>query len=207
MRPALSRSLGLLLTLSTLMLSACGLGRTQPSSYHILNTGLEPVSMITRVTGPRVAVGPITLPSYLDRTPIFVRPVHAPDATEVQIHEFALWGEPLLDGVNRLVCDALSRRLSPTQGLAFPLHATIPSTYRLSVDVARFDGAPGGSVTLEAGWTLADPHGNVYTMGRFVQSAPCGPELHDMIRAQSLLLDQFGENLTTEILATEKRKK
>lgn len=192
------------LLLCVLLLSGCGLGRTQPSTFHVLNTGLEPVPVVTRITGPRVAVGPVTLPGYLDRNPIFVRPADNPAATEVQIREFALWSEPLTDGVARVICESLSRRLGPSDGMAFPLHAAIPPTWRLSIDVARLDGAPGSMVTLEAGWTLSTALGDVFAMGRFVRSAPCGPELADMIRVQSLLLEQFGEALSAEVLASEK---
>lgn len=192
------------LLLLVLLLGGCGLGRTQPSTFHVLNTGLEPAAAVTRITGPRVAVGPVTLPAYLDRNPIFVRQADNPAATEVQIHEFALWSEPLTDGVARVICETLSRHLGPADGMAFPLHAAIPPTWRLTIDVARLDGAPNSSITLEAGWTLSTALGDVFAMGRFVQSAPCGPELADMIRAQSLLLNQFGEALSTEILAAER---
>lgn len=201
----LSVSLCVLSLTALTLLSGCGVvGRTPPSTYYVLNAGTEPELVNIRVTGPRVAVGPLTLPGYLDRTAILVRPSGDPASPQVEIRELSVWSEPLGDGMVRLLCDGLSRRLKAHDGLAFPLQASIPATWRLSVDVARFDGALGGAVVLDVGWTLATSLGEVQAMGRFSRSIAAGQDMADMVLAQSRLLDQFSEVLAEEIMQAEK---
>ena len=60
------------------------------------------------------------------------------------------------------------------------------------MDIARFDGAPNGSVILDAGWSLVNESGEELKSGRFVQHAPAGPDIPSMVQAQSALLAQFG---------------
>lgn len=186
-----------------LLLAGCGLGRSPVPTYYALGSPVPLKIESGRLTGPRVAVGPLTLPGYLDRNALFTRSAQNPEIPEVLIREQAQWSEPLTDGVVRVLCAGISRRLSNQDGMAFPLHAAIPATWRLSVDMTRFDGAPGGEVTLETGWTLATALGDVFYMGRHTDTIPCGPELADMVNAQSTLLDRFAEALTKEILAAE----
>lgn len=186
-----------------LPLAACGFGRSPAPTYYTLGATLPPKIESVRLSGPRVAVGPLTLPGYLDRNALFMRSTQDPAAPEVVIRDLAQWSEPLSDGVVRVLCAGISRRLSTQDGMAFPLHAAIPATWRLSVDMTRFDGAPGGEVTLESGWTLATALGDVFAMGRHSDTIPCGPEIADMVNAQNVLLDRFSEALTKEIVAAE----
>lgn len=194
----------LLLCVLCLPLTACGLGRSPAPTYYALSA-VAPLKIDNvKLSGPRVAVGPLTLPSYLDRNALFTRSAQNPAAPEVSIREQSQWSEPLNDGVIRVLCAGISYRLNAHEGMAFPLQAAIPSTWRLSLDMTRFDGAPGGDVTLEAGWTLATALGDVFAMGRYTDTLTSGPDIAHMISTQSMLLDRFSQALATEILAAEK---
>lgn len=195
-----------------LLLSACGLGRTPPPDYYVLTVGAEPLPGDTTLDGPRVALGPLTLPGYLDRNALIL---HSSGKTQADVVEQAAWSEPIADGVSRVLCDSLSRRLRPTQGMAFPLRAAIPASWRVSVDMSRLDGEPGGTATLEAGWTLtavsSPVSGNagdheVVAMGHFVDTMPAGETLSSFVFAQSQLLDRFGAALAREVLRAEAKK-
>lgn len=193
-----------------LLLSACGLGRTPPTDYYALTTQSDMETTAMALHGPRVAVGPLTLPGYLDRNALIL---HSPGSPQARVKEQAVWSEPIVDGVSRVLCDSLTRRLKPSQGMAFPLRAAIPATWRIAVDVNRLDGAPDGVVILEASWTLIPAHGNttlesdVVAMGRFVDSTPAGSTLDAFVLAQSQLLERFGAVLAGEILSAEAKKK
>ena len=141
------------------------------------------------VSGPRVAIGPVTIPGYLDRPQIFVRDGNQ---VKVRLEEFNHWSEPFGEGVTRVLCDAVSASLAPRKGLAFPMRSPQQPQWRIAVDIARFDGSPGGDVVLDAGWTLVNEIGDEIRSGRFVQRAAAGPDITSMVRAHSVLLAQFG---------------
>jgi Uncharacterized protein conserved in bacteria len=145
-----------------------------------------------KISGPRVAIGPVAIPGYLDRPQLFLR-----DGNDVKVElaEFNHWSEPFGEGVIRVLCDAVSASLAPRKGLASPIRSQQPFQWRIAVDIARFDGAPNGNVILDAGWSLVNENGEELNSGRFVQRAPAGPDIPSMVQAQSTLLAQFGAML------------
>lgn len=174
-----------------LSLAGCAnLGRSPESAYFVLASSSAPAltSEQAQLGEPRVAVGPVTLPGYLDRTQLFIRQGNAVD---VRVAEFHLWGEPLGEGITRVLCESMSTALAP-QGAVFPLRATVPSTWQVAVELYRFEGAPGFPVILDAGWTLYTSIGEVVRQGRFVETRNAGPEIADMVRAQSELISRLG---------------
>ena len=137
-----------------------------------------------KISGPRVAIGPVSIPGYLDRPQLFLR-----DGNDVKVElaEFNHWSEPFGEGVTRVLCDAVSASLTPRKGLASPMRSQQPFLWRIAVDIARFDGTPNGSVILDAGWSLVNESGEELKSGRFVQHAPAGPDIPSMVQAQRSL--------------------
>ena len=184
--PALLALFGLLAA------SGCSpFGRSPRPDFYVLSSpaenAVEPGH--EAVAGPRVAIGPVTIPAYLDRPQIFLR-----DDNQVKVHleEFNQWSEPFGDGVTRVLCEAVSASLAPRKGLAFPMRSPQQAQWRIAVDIARFDGAPNGDVVLDAGWSLVNGLGEELRSGRFVQRAPAGPDITSLVQAHSALLAQFG---------------
>lgn len=190
----ISRPLALLATLAMLATGGCSLGRSPRPNFYMLSSPVE--STIPpgqeKLTGPRIAIGPISIPGYLDRPQLFLR---SGNSVQVELAEFNQWSEPMAEGITRVVCDAVSASLAPRKGMAFPMRSSQPAQARISIDIARFDGAPNGTVLLDAGWTLINEHGDEVRSGRFVQQAAAGPDISSMVRAQSALLAQFGTAL------------
>ena len=193
--PLIGLSASLLLALLALagLLTAggCSLGRSPRPDFYMLSSPVENVvqSGKEKISGPRVAIGPVSIPGYLDRPQLFLR-----DGNDVKVElaEFNHWSEPFGEGVTRVLCDAVSASLTPRKGLASPMRSQQPFQWRIAVDIARFDGAPNGSVILDAGWSLVNESGEELKSGRFVQHAPAGPDIPSMVQAQSALLAQFG---------------
>ena len=88
-----------------------------------------------KISGPRVAIGPVSIPGYLDRPQLFLR-----DGNDVKVElaEFNHWSEPFGEGVTRVLCDAVSASLTPRKGLASPMRSQQPFQWRIAVDIARF---------------------------------------------------------------------
>ncbi len=188
------------LLLGMLLLAGCALtsGRSPEAHYYVMalpqDVARTPSSR--DITGLRVGVGPISLPGYLDQRRIFIRQANA---TDVTLAEYDLWGESLQDGVSRLLVEDLSARLASAGGMALPLRAGNACDWRVSVDVTRFDGAPGNDVTLDAGWSLATGDGEVVREGHFLSTAQAAPGIDGLVRAHGELLSRLGGELAAAL--------
>lgn len=103
-----------------------------------------------------VRVGPVSIPSTPDRRQIVTRN----GRNGIEIAEFERWGGTLDDEIMRLLVHELSARLSDrgiavVQWRSFTL-AEAPTVYRIPLSVERFDGVLGGTVVLNATWTLVE---------------------------------------------------
>lgn len=189
------KTASLFLCLLLVLVGACSpLGRSPRPDFYMLSSPAEAHLSYEQslMTGPRVSIGPVTIPGYLDRPQLFIR---KDNNVTVQLEEFNQWSEPLGSGITRVLCDAITMRLHSRNGMAFPLRAALQSQWRISVDIGRLDGAPGEEVVLDAIWSLNDEQGNTLRSGRFVRSAPAGNDLSSMVETYSALLAQFGSEL------------
>ncbi len=188
------KTVAFLFCLAILVGGCSSLGRSPRPDFYMLSSPAE--SHVSqehiRLTGPRVAIGPVTIPGYLDRPQLFVRKTN--DVT-VLLEEFNQWSEPLGSGITRVLCDVITMRLQPRNGMAFPLRAAFQPQWRVSVDIGRLDGAPGEEVILDALWSLNDEQGNTVRSGRFIRRAPAGNDLTSMVEAYSKLLAGFGDEI------------
>ena len=174
------------------LLGGCGsIGRSPDPNFYLLSSP-EVNQVRGEVTGPRVSVGPVILPGYLDRMEILVR---SENGVNTRPEKFELWSEQLDDGIERVLCAAISRRLQPRNGHAFPMRAPLHPQWRISMEVSRMDGAPGETVVLECAWALTDKAGNLIESGRFAGSRSAGDSVASMVEAYSELLVQLGDEL------------
>jgi len=101
-----------------------------------------------------VRVGPVAIPSYLDRQQIVTRS----GSNEVVISEYERWGGTLDDEITRLLVNDIAVRLAPKGISVVPWRsislAEAPTLYRIPVGIDRFDGAPGETVVLNASWAV-----------------------------------------------------
>lgn len=195
-RSVIRKALWVVPCLLMVLTSGCGsIGRSPSSSFYVL---VSEISTATRAvdlgqfTGPRVTIGPVILPGYLDRNQMFMR---ADNAVNVDIAEFHLWGEPLSEGIVRVLCETVSLGLVPQRGLAVPWRATVPSEWQIRVDINRFDGAPGHKVVLDATWLVYNKHNEIVRQGYFSDSLPAGDSIREMVATQSHLMTHLGDEL------------
>lgn len=103
--------------------------------------------------GIAVAIGPVAIPDYLSRPQILTRS----SPRELKLAEFERWAGSLEEDISRVLAENLSVLLSKDHVTvlrwgrdAYPF----PAEYRVGVDVMRFEGAIGESVTLAARWSV-----------------------------------------------------
>ena len=113
----------------------------------------EPSKTVPAEQGIVVAVGPVAIPDYLDRPQILTRS----SPREFKLAEFERWTGSLEEDISRVLAENLSVLLSKDHVtvLRWGGDATLfPAEYRVGVDVVRFEGAIGESVTLAARWSV-----------------------------------------------------
>lgn len=135
---------------------SAGCGSTPHSRFYSLNslsTGKTVKSERDR-DNKIIAVGPIRIPEYLDRPQIVTRS----GQNELMLAEFQRWGGSLDNDLKRVIPENIAQRLGPAEYLVMnwpvPGEGNVPLQYRVPIDILRFEGMPGDSVTLTYQWGI-----------------------------------------------------
>jgi uncharacterized protein len=98
----------------------------------------------------RIGVGPIDLPTYLDRPQIVTRS----GEYTLAINDFDRWAGPLDEEIQRMLLNSLEEALPGAEVLAFPWDRMHEPTHQVRLTIQRFDGQEGDSVHLRGTWHL-----------------------------------------------------
>ena len=138
-----------------------GCASSKPARFYTLSPLGAPGDLPQRVPagqGVAVAIGPVVIPDYLNRPQITSRT----DRSELKIAEFERWGGSLEEDISRVLTENLSVLLfkDNVAVLRWGLVGNLfPLTYRVGVDIMRFDGTIGESVILKARWSVWQEEG------------------------------------------------
>ncbi len=186
-----------LLLLLLLATAPLGLGcavlfsRSDPSSFYVLSESTErdarePVPVA-------LGVGPVLLPSYLDRPQIATRS----GTNAISYSETQRWATPLQKNVVGVLTVNLARQLHTDRITSFPFALGLPRDYDANVQFLNFESADTGVVTVHAYYRIVDGRTGEEIRARgvtFTRSAPPG----DYAAAAAALSDALGE-LSVEI--------
>lgn len=204
------RRLSLLLIFLSLALTACG--QSKPTNYYLLKSTAAPVAAESM---PRTTLGivGVNLPGYLDRAGIVLLDENG---TLINVPQFNKWAESLDEGAARL----LRRSLTPVllrQGITVLASedTRVAAAYGVIVDIVRLEATTGGSIALEARWTLIDPGANrILGRGSFAGNEKISmPEIgsremfNAVVAGESRLLERFGADLGRRIAALAARRR
>lgn len=129
------------------LLTACG---GASDNYYRLNA-TAPASRGVSTSGLSVAIGPVTLPSYIDRAEI----VFASGPNEFQIPTNALWIGSLQENIARTVASDLGQVLGSSNVRAGSEPGFNPR-YRVALDLRQFHGISGREAVLDLSWRVKD---------------------------------------------------
>jgi uncharacterized protein len=115
-------------------------GPVKAKAEHPLNQGLT------------IGLGPIRFPDYLDRPGIVTRS----SGNTVRIAEFDLWAGSLKVDFSRVLSENLSILLETDKLIQYPFIGAIPIDFRILLSLNRFEGSPGGEVSLDAAWAILE---------------------------------------------------
>lgn len=145
-----------------------GCASSRKASFYTLSPLPAPGDHTERVQTEQetvVAVGPVTVPDYLNRPQIVTRT----GPTGVHLDEFERWAGSFEQDVSRVLAENLSVLLSPDNVTVVRWireTSSFSAGYRVVVDVNRFDGDPGKSVLLAARWSVrGEQQGKILSAG------------------------------------------
>jgi hypothetical protein len=189
-------SAALLLTISSL--SGC-LGSPRETYYTLsASTAVTGATSASGESAYSIAVGPITLPEVVDR-PQFVLRVGPNEVTFVELHR---WAGSLKTEIPRIIADNLAVDLNVKRVAAYPQSAGENATYRVLVDIQRFDSTMGESVTIDALWTVKRAADGVLRTGRStVRESSSGGTYDTMVAAHSRALATISRDIAEAIRA------
>ncbi len=168
-------------------LTACG-GAAQ--KYYQLNAdGAAP----TGTTGLSVGVGPVSLPSYVDRAEL----VFQSGPNEYQVPADAHWAGGLKENISRVLAEDLGRRLHSGNVLSFPWNPGAKLRYQVAVDVGKFHAISGQGAVLEVSWRVLNSDGSsTIRRGNGAFHEPIVGDGYDaVVTAENNLLAQLADSM------------
>ncbi|MDR3556946.1 MAG: PqiC family protein [Syntrophobacteraceae bacterium] len=135
-----------------------GCARSAPITYYILRSLPGPAPAAKTSTPGLctvVAVGPVTIPAYLDRPQMVTRT--SPET--LQFAEFDRWAEPLDKNLSRILADDLSALTSGSHVCVFPWPRSVAVQYQITLNVVQMEKIPGDKVILDASWRVFENNG------------------------------------------------
>jgi len=178
-----------------ILLSGC---MSTPTNFYVLEPMSEPQPSLTATEKKRqIGVGPITIPTMLERKQIVTR---LPD-NSVTIAEFHQWASPLKDNIAQALTHNLAMLQTNDLIRAYPWSAYGAVDYRIIIDVIRFDTRPEQSVNLEASWAIMNEKDHtLVSNGRTKIERPLNDASYpSMVKALSKILSEFSQELSTAL--------
>ncbi len=174
--------------------AGCSLRDAPPRTYILSAAGVPATTGAHE--GPVVGVGPVALPAYLDRRSIVM---HEADG-EIRDSTSHHWAEPLKDGVTRVVAENLAVMIPTDAALVYPWRSPRVVTYRVTLEIFRFDGTLGGPVVLSVRWRLLDKDGNELARRTVtLDERPVDSTYAALVASHSRLLAAVSRDIATAI--------
>jgi len=192
----LALSIGLL----GLVLSGCA--TSPPAHYYTLAPLQPPAIKSASVPAFSVAVGPVITPDLLQRPQIATRT----SEHQVSFSDFHKWAGTLADETKRVLVVNLNALLAGERAAVTTDDMAIDPDYRVVVNINRFDGRPGGSVWLNAVWTLKEQKGKmaVAVNQAVIEEAVGDQGYPDLVSAQSRAIGQLSRAIAAGIATARK---
>ena len=181
----------LFVIITSLLCSACA--NTPATHFHVLESLTPPAPLTQTLTkGQSFGIGPLSLPSELEREPLVTR-----TGSQVQLAEFEHWAGALKENIGRVIAKNLTA--ARPQGLfrVYPWSAYGQVQYRVILDIAQFDAQLGKSATLDITWAIMrEQQHEIISNGHLVLTQAVTDNSYGaMVLAMSQLLANFSTQL------------
>jgi uncharacterized protein len=151
-----------------------------------------------------IAIGPVEIPEYLDRSEIVTRA----DQNQLILSEFNLWGGSLKTDVNRVLIENVSHFLAADGIPIVTWKLGITDVQRVPVQIVRFDGTPNDSILLKARWAVIEKDGKNFELVResSITVSVKGGNYNSVVAAMSEALGELSKEIASGIKPVVKKK-
>jgi len=179
-----------------------GCATSPPAQYYTLAPLQPPGVQAASVPTFTVAVGPVINPDLLQRPQIATRT----SDHQISFSDFHKWAGSLADETKRVLVVNLNALLSGARAAVTTDDIAIDPDYRVVVNINRFDGRPGGSVWLNAVWTLKEQKGKmaIAVNQSVIEEPVSGQGYPDLVSAQSRAIGQLSREIAAGIASARK---
>ena len=141
---------GRLVLAVALALALVGCARSMPVQYYQLSAtaAAPPAANLSLPANAVIALAPVRLPAYLDRSQIVSRS----SANRLHLSDQKRWAEPLADNVQRVLLEDLAGLLGSAHVLSQAWLDGQKPVATLAVEVLQFEIGANGSAVLLAQW-------------------------------------------------------
>lgn len=190
------------LMVNLFLVLACSCATSPPARFYVLGTeapGDPPKGEARCII---LGLGPIEIPSYLDRPEVVVRV----GSYEVRPLDFHRWGEPLVQGISRVIADAVSKSLCVERVEHYPWKSYLSVDFQVALRVRRFEATIGERVQLVLEWVLygQDPKKALRNGTWEIEEVLHREDVTEIVRSQSRLLEEAGRRLAREIASVSR---
>lgn len=183
--------------LPTFLVAAMLTGCRNPSPAVTFHT-LSPLAVTGSTTSSlALEIMPVQLPELLQRSPIVLQT----GAGTQRLSETHRWGNILERDMQRVLAENLSALLGTPSVVLYPQGDTVGAAYRVTLEVLRMDGAPGGTLAFRGAWMLQKVGTNQRVALRKVAlDEPVGNQgVQDLVTAHDRILEKLSQEIAAEL--------
>jgi len=181
--------------IACVLFAVFGCGHSAASRFYTLDSTAQPDG--TPAADYTVAVGPVSVPSTVDRPQFVVQ--EGPN--RAAIDEFNRWAAPLDESIARVVAGDLAALLGTPRVVRAPL-ANFDPDFRVALDIQRFESVSDESALIEAVWTVRRSADGETRSGRTVAREPAqGKGFDALAAAHSRALAKISADIAEAIRA------
>lgn len=137
------------LTVSVLILLGLGCGSSAPTRFYVLSPLEDGATTVGR-QNIGIGVGPVELPSYLDRPQFVTRS----GQNQVTLHDFDHWAEPLDANVAEVLAHNMSILLPVARVRVYPWDPGVELDYQVILELSQFEIHEDNQARLVAWWSV-----------------------------------------------------
>jgi uncharacterized lipoprotein YmbA len=149
----ISRPMLLILIFAVLAPACVKLGKSSPSSFYVLSSAADTSefsSASSLPSRPVVGIRPVVLPQVLERPHLVIQR----SQNEVEIVQSQRWGEPLEDGIERVLVENLVSMIPTRSVFTIPTQVRRDFDFWLGLEIFQYGYTGEGTVILLGRWTI-----------------------------------------------------
>jgi uncharacterized protein len=183
--------------------------RADPSNFYIL--GALPESDLAEGKANvgveadfSFGLGPIELPSYLDRQQVATRT----STNRLSYAENERWAAPLAENFSDVLGQNISRLLDPVRMSQFPWQSNSAPDYQVKIEVLQFEGNSNQEARLTAHWTVSDRSKKILVSQSSQLRRRAGSlSTEDFVKALSETVRDLSREIANTLWAFEEQRK